>query len=97
MGRSENDGRGNISPSYKSCGEEQIARLLERNGIAYQYEYRLAVVDRGKVRIYYPDFRLPEYSLVVEYFGVNGDGSYMTSRQDTKSSFISNLALRGCF
>jgi hypothetical protein len=76
MGGPENNGGGGISPSYKSWGEEQIARLLERNGIAYQYEYPLAVVDRGKVRIHYRDFRLPEYSLVVEYFGVNGDADY---------------------
>jgi len=43
---------------YRSRGEEQIARFLERNGIAYQYEYPLAVIDQGKTRIYYPDFRL---------------------------------------
>jgi len=56
MGRSENGGRGNISPSYKSWGEEQIARLLDRYGTSYQYEYPVAVVDRGKTRIWYPDF-----------------------------------------
>ena len=65
-----------IKPSYKSWGEEQIARLLDRNGIAYQYEYPLAVIDRGRVRLNYPDFRLPKYGLVIEYFGVNGDKDY---------------------
>jgi len=76
MGRSENDGRGNISPSYKSWGEEQIARLLDRYGISYQYEYPVAVVDRGKTRIWYPDFYLPELGLIIEYFGVNGNACY---------------------
>jgi len=70
------DERNSIKPSYKSWGEEQIARLLERNGIAYQYEYPLALVERGSVRLHYPDFRLPEYGLVIEYFGVNGDKDY---------------------
>ena len=61
---------------YKSWGEEQIARLLERNRISYQYEYPLAVQDRGKLRIYYPDFRLPEQGLIIEYFGMNGNSDY---------------------
>lgn len=60
----------------KSKGEVQIARLLERNGIAYQYEYPLALIDRGKTRIWYPDYRLPEYGMIIEYFGVNGDSGY---------------------
>ena len=61
---------------FKSRKEIQIARFLERNDIAFQYEYPLAVVDRGKVRIYYPDFRLPEYGMIIEYFGVIGKSSY---------------------
>jgi len=65
-----------IRPAYRSWGEEQIARLLDRSRITYQYEYPVAVVDRGKTRIYYPDFRLPEYGLIIEYFGVNGDSGY---------------------
>lgn len=68
--------RSHISQPYKSWGEEQIARLLDRNRISYQYEYPLAVIDQGKTRIYYPDFRLPDYGLIIEYFGVNGDPGY---------------------
>jgi len=70
------NGKNRINPPYKSWGEEQIARLLDRNGITFQYEYPLAVVDREKVRIYYPDFRLPEYGMIIEYFGINGDSGY---------------------
>ena len=81
MEKTENNSNIDISTSYKSWGENQIARLLERNRIAYQYEYPLAVVDRGKTRIYYPDFRLPEYGLVIEYFGVNGDSRYDERRR----------------
>jgi hypothetical protein len=76
MGQYRTNRRSAIQPLYKSWGEEQIARLLDRNGISYQYEYPVAVVDRGKTRLNYPDFRLPEYGLVIEYFGVNGDSGY---------------------
>ena len=67
---------GGIESSYKSWGEEQIARLLDRNGIAFQYEYPLALHDRGKLRLYYPDFTLPECGMILEYFGVNGNPEY---------------------
>ena len=67
---------GNENNCFKSKGETQIARLLERNNIKYFYEHPLAVVDHGKVRTWYPDFKLPEYGLIVEYFGVNRDPMY---------------------
>jgi len=76
MSQSKNYGYRNISLPYKSWGEEQIARLLEKNTISYQYEYPVAVVDREKVRLVYPDFVLPELGLIIEYFGVNGDAGY---------------------
>ncbi len=62
--------------SFKSKGERQIAGFLDSQKIAYQYEYPLAVVDRGKARLWYPDFRLPEYSMIIEYLGMNGNSSY---------------------
>ena len=61
---------------YQSRAEVQIARLLEREGMAYSYEHPLAVVDRGRTRIWYPDFNLPEYGMIIEYFGLNGDAGY---------------------
>jgi len=61
---------------FKSRGEVQIARFLDRNSIAYQYEYPLAILDQGKTRIWYPDFQLPEYGMIIEYFGINGKSSY---------------------
>lgn len=60
----------------KSRAEVQIAGLLDREGIAYRYEHPLAVIDRGRVRIWYPDFFLPEYGMIIEYFGVHGDDNY---------------------
>lgn len=76
MERPQDHAARSISPSYKSWGERQIARLLDRHGIRYRYEYPIAVVDRGKVRLIYPDFVLPELGLIIEYFGVNGNTDY---------------------
>lgn len=61
---------------YKSKGEKQIADFLESRNIAFQYEYPLAIKDRDQVRIWYPDFRLPEYGMIIEYFGMNGNTAY---------------------
>jgi hypothetical protein len=58
---------------YKSEGERQLARLFDRNHIRYQYEYPLALMDKDQLRLWYPDFRLPDCGLIVEYFGVNGN------------------------
>jgi hypothetical protein len=69
-------GVGNEGRGYKSKAEVQIARMFERNNIAYRYEYPVAVVDRGRTRLWYPDFYLPDYAVIIEYFGVNGDTSY---------------------
>lgn len=61
---------------FRSKGEQQIALLLERNGIAYHYEYPLALMDDSKVKLYYPDFTLPDYGVIVEYLGYRGDPEY---------------------
>jgi hypothetical protein len=57
----------------KSEGERQIQRFLRRCGLVYRYEYPLAVVERGKTRICYPDSVLPEYGITIEYAGLNGE------------------------
>jgi len=61
---------------FKSRGEREIAGFLGEQKIAYQYEYPLAIVNMGKTKIWYPDFRLPEYGMIIEYFGMNGNSSY---------------------
>lgn len=61
---------------YKSQGEYRIGNFLEREKIPFQYEYPLAVVDRGQTRLWYPDFSLPDYHTLIEYFGMIGDATY---------------------
>jgi hypothetical protein len=70
------DRLGPYEPPYKSRGEAQIGRLLDRQGIPFFYELPTLIYDRGRHRVWHPDFTLPTYNgLVVEYAG-------MLDRQD---------------
>lgn len=62
--------------TFRSEGETQIGRCLERHGIDYFYEHPLAVYDRGKLRIWYPDFQIRPAALVIEYGGRLDDPCY---------------------
>jgi hypothetical protein len=65
------------SNAYKSEGERRIAGFFEAVGIPFEYEKPVAVVDAGKTKIWYPDFTLTDYGMIlVEYFGVNGSEDY---------------------
>lgn len=82
--------------NFKSNGEVQIARLFDRNKVKYKYEHPVAVVDQGKTKIWYPDFYLPEYGMIVEYFGMAGDPSYDEQSRHKKKVYGYN-GLEGLF
>ena len=75
---------------WKSEGERQIGMLFDRVGITYKYEYPLAVMDRSKLRIWYPDFQLPAYGVIIEYAGVTGDEGYDKGIRHKKSVYADN-------
>lgn len=64
--------------TFRSQGEAQVARLLGRYGIPYLYEHPVAVVDGGKTKIWYPDFQLAGYGVLIEYGGRTHDRDYMS-------------------
>ncbi len=84
------------TPAYRSKAEVQIARLLDREGIAFRYEHPLAVVDRKRTRIWYPDFYLPEYGMIIEYFGMNDDPGYR-ERAEHKMQVYRETGIEGVF
>lgn len=59
-----------------SSGERRIAGALDAYGVPYEYERPTLVMDRGKQRIWYPDFSLQPYGALIEYFGVVNDPDY---------------------
>jgi hypothetical protein len=83
-------------PAYKSKAEIQIARLLDRERIAFWYEHPLAVVDRSKTRIFYPDFSLSDYGMIIEYFGMNDDPGYR-KRAEHKMQVYRENGIEGVF
>jgi len=86
----------NETPAYRSKAEVQIARLLDREGIAFRYEHPLAVIDRSRVRIWYPDFTLPEYGMIIEYFGMNDDPGNRR-RAEHKMQVYQETGIEGVF
>ena len=83
-------------PGYRSWAEVHIAGILDREDIAYWYEHPLAVVDQRQVRIWYPDFYLPEYGMIIEYFGINGDARY-DRRTEHKLKVYETSGIEGVF
>jgi len=64
--------------------------LLNRNGIPYFYEHPLAVVDDGKTRLWYVDFQLPSYGIIIEYFGRNNDSDYAEGMRKKQAVYQAN-------
>jgi len=83
-------GYSTIEKRFKSKGETEIGRFLERERIDYFYEHPIAVLDCGKTKIWYPDFLLPEYAMVIEYFGIKGDDYYNHQAQHKKEVYAAN-------
>ena len=80
-----------LEPPYKSRGEAQIGRLLDRYGIPFFYEQPLIIYDRGRNRTWHPDFTLPTYnSLIVEYAGMPDVPEYMAGIRHKKKVYRIN-------
>jgi len=56
---------------YRSRGEARVARTLDQHNIPFLYEQPTLIYDRGRHRVWHPDFTLPTYNgLIVEYAGM---------------------------
>ena len=58
---------------YKSNGERKIADYLIECGFAFSYERPVALLDGEKTKIWYPDFYLDDYHILIEYLGMNAN------------------------
>ena len=85
------DRLGPLEPPYKSRGEAQIGRLLDRYGLPFFYEQPTLVYDRGRHRRWHPDFTLPEYNgLIVEYAGMPDVPDYAAGIRHKKEAYRAN-------
>ena len=69
-----------------------IAEILTKYNIDFEYEYPLLIKDQKnndteKLRIWYPDFWLPKYSIVIEYFGIEGDSHYDKGKREKLAAY----------
>lgn len=76
----------------KSEGEKAIADILTKYNIEFVYEYPLLIKeqknnDSEKLRIWYPDFWLPRYSIIIEYWGMVGDPGYDKGKHDKIAAY----------
>lgn len=73
---------------YKSDAEKQIAEILDKNGIKFHYEFPIAVIDKEKTKIWYPDFYLYEFGIIIEFFGLyNSNKNYKKNAQHKKNVY----------
>ena len=80
-----------LEPPYRSRGEAQVGRLLDRYGIPFFYEQPLIVLDRGQYRRWHPDFTLPGYGwLIVEYAGMSDVAGYMQGIRHKEKVYRAN-------
>jgi hypothetical protein len=64
---------------------------LDRYGIPFFYEHPLVVYDRGRYRVWHPDFTLPEHGrLIVEYAGMPDVPDYLAGIRHKQEAYAAN-------
>jgi len=80
-----------LEPPYRSRGEVKVGRLLDQYGIPFFYEHPLLILDRGRHRVWHPDFTLPTHGgLIVEYAGMPDRPDYMQGIRHKARAFEAN-------
>lgn len=85
------DRLGPREPPYRSRGEAQLGRMLDHYGIPFVHEKLTPVYDRGRWRLWRPDFTLPSYgNLIVEYAGMPDRPDYMRGIAHKRRAYEQN-------
>ena len=85
------DRLGPDEPPYRSRGEAQVGRLLDRYGLPFIYEMPTVIYDRGRFRVWHPDYTLPTYgNLIVEYAGMPDRPDYMDGLRHKQEAYRRN-------
>lgn len=75
---------------YKSDGEKRIGEYLQNRNIRFSYERPVAVVEDNRPRLWYPDFYLDDYHVLIEYLGMNGNRDSKKMNDYKRSVYRSN-------
>lgn len=80
-----------LEPPYKSHGEAQVGRLLDRYGAPFFYEQPTLIYDRGRHNLWHPDFTLPDYiGMIIEYAGMPDIPDYAAGIQHKVGAYKAN-------
>ncbi len=79
---------------YKSRGEFEIAKFLDKFKIEFEYEFPIAIVEGDKTKIWYPDFYLKEYQIVIEYFGMYNHNKVYKNNANFKKKTFQNCGIQ---
>jgi hypothetical protein len=65
--------------------------MLDRYGVPFFYELPTLVYDRGRYRVWHPDFTLPRYNaLVIEYAGMMDLPEYAEGIHHKRKTYEAN-------
>jgi len=81
---------------YASKAEAAIAGMFTHHGIGFRYEYPIAVLDRGRTRLWYPDVWVPEHGVIIEYNGMP-ENAECRARQEHKKLVYAEVGLPALF
>lgn len=80
---------------YRSAGERILAEVFKEGGYNFTYEPRMYVEekrdnDSDKGRLWYPDFLLEDFGIIVEYVGLVDDKDYMKGIEHKRKVYEDN-------
>jgi hypothetical protein len=64
--------------------------MLTRYRIPFLYEHPVAVIDRGMTRVWYPDYQLCGYGMLIEYCGRPEDPAYAAGMAKKEAVYRAN-------
>lgn len=80
-----------LEPPYRSRGEARVGRTLDRYGIPFFHEQPTLIYDRGRHRIWHPDFTLPTYNgVIIEYAGMVDVPDYAQGIEHKRQAYARN-------
>lgn len=78
-------------PPYRSKGEAQVGRMLDRYEIPFIHEQPTLLYDRGRYRVWRPDFTLSSYGgLILEYAGMMDRPDYAAGIRHKRRAYAVN-------
>jgi hypothetical protein len=79
---------------YRSKSERIIAEILKKNKIVFKYEMKISIIEeinnKKMERLWYPDFYLEEYGIIIEFIGKPEDKEYMNGFEKKKLVYRQN-------